>query len=75
MTKKKKGDDGPSSEVMTIKIKRQVYRTIKMIAAWKEMTAMDYIEELVKKEATPELARMAIEIQAKQHKVRPPVDD
>jgi hypothetical protein len=61
MADRKDRSDG-GSELIPIKIRRDTYRLIKTVAAWRGISALDYLDEIVKREATPDLDRVVEEI-------------
>jgi hypothetical protein len=53
-------DDG--KELVPIKIRRATYRLVKTVAAWRGISALDYLDELVQREATPDLQKVVEDI-------------
>ena len=48
--------------LVPLKIRTSTWRLIKTLAAWKGISAWAYLDDLVAREATPDLVKMAEEV-------------
>lgn len=57
-----KEDEKDGNELVPIKIRRDTYRIIKTVAAWRGISALDYLDELIQREGPPDLGKVVDEI-------------
>jgi hypothetical protein len=49
-------------DYVPVKIRRGTYKTLKIVAAWRDMSILDYLDELVQRKGTPDLRHVTEEI-------------